>query len=135
MNAPGKGLLKVVSILFIIGGALVTLLSIFAVFGSIALAAYVGGPAGILVVASIVSLIVGVLELILGIIGLKKCGDPAQSGFFIVTGIILCVLALISLILSIAGGSFSVGGLIGFVLPILYIVGGNMNKKASAPVA
>lgn len=131
MNAPGKGLLKVVSILFIVFGAIALVVSIIAVIGSIAAASLIGILA-ILIVASVLMLIVSALELIIGIIGLRKCGDPAQGGFFITTGIILCVLSLISLILSIAGGGFDITSLIGFVLPVLYIVGGSMNKKAVA---
>lgn len=134
MNAPGKTMLKVVSILFIIFGAIAALLSLIAVFGAAVVSAYTEGIGAILLIATILMLIVSVVELVIGIVGLKKCADPSQSGFFIVTGIILCVLSLISLVLSIAGSSFSATGLIGFVLPILYIVGGSMNKNAQ-PVA
>lgn len=129
MNAPGKGMLKVVSILFIVFGAIATLVSLIGLFGSAVLAAATYRLAGILVVAMVIALISSVLELIVGIIGLKRCEDPAQSGFFIVTGIILCALMLISLIMS-----FSFMSLIGFVLPILFIVGGMMNKNASSSI-
>ena len=128
MNAPGKGMLKVVSILFIIFGAIATIVSIIGLVGSAWLAAATYGLAGMFVVAMVIALIVSVLELVIGIIGVKKAADPTQANFFIVTGIILCVLALVSMILS-----FQVTSLIGFVLPILFIVGGVMNKKAVAP--
>ena len=142
MNAPGKGLLKVVSILFIIFGAIATIVSIIAVLGSAILtsaaselAGEVGAAiGGLLLVGTIIMLIVSVLELVLGIVGVgKRAGDPSKAGYYIVTGIILCVLALVSLILTIANdGSWWTNG-IGFVLPILYIVGGSMNKKVLAP--
>jgi len=136
MNAPGKGLLKTVSILFIVFGAIALVVSLFAVFVSAAATVYTGGFAAILLIATILMLIVSVLEFVIGIMGVKKSADPTKAGFFIVTGIVLCALALVSTIMSIAGESFSVTGLIGFVLPILYIVGGNMNKKAvAAPMA
>jgi hypothetical protein len=77
-------------------------------------------------------LLASVLELILGIAGLKKCNDPARAGFFITCGIILCALSLVSLIMNAVSTGFSLTGLIGFALPILYIVGGIMNKKTSA---
>jgi hypothetical protein len=128
MDAPGKGMLKVVSILFIIFGAIATIVSIVALVGSAVLTAYTEGLAGIFIVGSIILLLVSVLELIVGIIGLKKCADPAQAGFFIVTGIVLCVLGLVSMIMTLS--SFQVTSLISFVLPILYIVGGFMNKNA-----
>lgn len=137
MNAPGKGLLKTVSILFIIFGAIATILSLFGVLGSAVLASVAGefgagAVGGLLMIVTILVLVVSVLELVLGIVGLKKCGDPAQAQYFIVTGIILCVLALASLIMSILESSFNFMSLIGFVLPVLYIVGGSMNKKVAA---
>jgi hypothetical protein len=120
MNAPGKGMLKVVSIIFIIFGAIATILSLIAVFGSALLG-------GLFIFAAILALIGAVLELVVGIIGLKKCGDPAQAMFFIVSGIILCAINLISMVMY-----FQVSSLIGFVLPVLFIVGGFMNKNAVA---
>ena len=148
MNAPGKGLLKVVSILFIIFGAIATIASLIGVFGAIAAASLVSaatdaissevgtavaaavGP--MLIVALIIAIADSVLTLIIGIMGVGKSGDVSKADFFVKTGIVLCIIALISVIFSIVGGSFSVTSLIGFVLPILYIVGGNQNKKAAA---
>ena len=126
MNAPGKGILKVVSILFIIFGAIATILSIVGLLGSAYLSSLAFGLGGILVVAMVIALIGSALELVLGIVGLKKCDNPAQANFFIVAGIVLCVLNLVSMIMS-----FSVTSLIAFVLPILYIVGGVQNKNAA----
>ena len=134
MNAPAKGLLKTVSILFIIFGVIATIISLIAVLGSAVLTSMAGivGAAlgGILLVVTILLLGVSVLEFILGIIGLKKCADPTKANYFIVSGIILCILSLVSLIIGIVNGSFQYTGLVGFVLPLLYIVGGVMNKKA-----
>lgn len=119
MDAPGKGILKVVSILFIVFGAIATIISLVALFGSALLG-------GLFVFAAILALISSVLELILGIVGFKKSSDPAQATFFIVTGIILCILTLISMIMY-----FQVTSLIGFILPVLFIVGGYMNRNAA----
>ena len=132
MNAPGKGLLKVVSILFIIFGVIATIVSLIALVGSAAVTVYLGDLGIILMIATIIMLIASVLELIMGILGVKKCSDPQKASFFVTTGILLCALTLVSLIMSIASSSFSVTSLIGFVLPVLYIIGGAMNKKASA---
>jgi len=135
MNAPGKGLLKVVSILFIIFGVLATIASLLMVIGSAAVTALGGGAiGGILLISTILLFLVSVLELIIGIIGVGRSGDPTKAGFFIVTGIILCVLALASLIIGIASSGFQWQSCIGFILPILYIVGGAMNKKAAEGV-
>lgn len=127
MNAPGKGILKVSSIIFIIFGAIATIFSIIALIGSSMVSSVFGGLGAILVVATIIALISSLLQLVLGIVGLKKCADPSQANFFIVTGIILCVLNLVSMIMS-----FSVLSLINFVLPILFIVGGVQNKNAGS---
>ena len=126
MNAPGKGLLKTVSILFIIFGAIATIVSIIAFTASAALTSVAGelggdvGAAlgGILLVATVIMLIASVLMLVIGIMGVgKKSNDPTKAGFYIVTGIILCILELISLVLGLTNGSFQWTGLVGFVLP------------------
>ncbi len=127
MNAPGKGLLKVVSIIFIVFGAIATLLSIIGLAGSAMLSSLTYGLTGVLVVGMVIALIASVLELVMGIVGVKKCADPSQANFFIVTGIILCALNLISMIMY-----FQVTSLINFVLPILFIVGGVQNKNATS---
>jgi len=130
MDAPGSSILKITSILFIIFGAVSTLFSLLAVFGSsivTAVGGAVGVMGGVLLIGSIILIIVSVVELIVGLMGYKKSDDPSQANFFIVIGIVLCILALVSMIMS-----FQVTGLIGFVLPILYIVGGYMNKNAAA---
>lgn len=135
MNAPGKGLLKTVSILFIIFGAIATVISLLGVIGSAALTT-VGGAigtalGGLLMVALVVLLIVSAAELIIGILGVRRSDDPTKSVFFITTGIILGVLSLIPLIINATAGAFQWMSLIGFVLPILYIVGGAMNRRAA----
>lgn len=132
MNAPGKGILKTVSILFIVFGAIATVFSIIGLAGSAMLTAVAEEAAaaavgGVLVLAMILAVAVSALELILGIVGLKKVADPSKAQYFIVVGIILCVLSLATTIMN-----FSVLSLVSFVLPVLYIVGGFMNKKAAA---
>ncbi len=139
MNAPGKTLLKVVSILYIIFGALFALLALFSLFmGSIIaslvssyvgdISAMLGGAVGFLLF--IILLIPAAVDLIVGILGLKKCDDASKANFFIVFGFILGILALISVITA-----FTVMSLLGLVLPVLLIVGGFMNKNAAKPVA
>jgi hypothetical protein len=134
MDAPGRGLLKTVSILFIIFGAIAAIISLIGMFGSAALST-VGGVGfavgGVLFVATVFLLIVSVLELILGIVGLNRAGDPGRAGFFITTGIVLCILALVPMIIGATAGGFTVTSLISFVLPVLYIVGGTMNRRAA----
>lgn len=144
MNVPGKGLLKVVSILFIILGAIGTAILMIGLITYAVMADSLGGLAGIMIVTLILILVHSMLELVLGIIGLKKYRDPAKGGFFIATGFILCALSVASLILSIAADSFDVTILgirtgtltfIGLVIPVLSIIGGSLNRKAVPPVA
>ena len=151
MNAPAKGLLKTVSILFIIFGAIATIVAILAMVAVAALTAVASGVAsefgeaadvvgevassvgGLAILASIIAIINSVLMLVFGIVGVgKKSNDPSKAGFYVIAGIILCVLALLSIILTLAFSTsgFPWTGLISFVLPILYIVGGSQNKKA-----
>ena len=81
-----------------------------------------GWMAGIL---SVILFVAAVVDLVVGIIGVKKAGDPSGATFFIVFGIILTVLSAVSLF-----SMFNVWNLLGLVMPVLLIVGGFMNKKA-----
>lgn len=133
MNSPGKGILKVVSILYIVFGGLWVLLAIigFAAAGLLAelgpltaLGALGGAVAG--VILGVIFLIAAAINLVVGIIGVK---DPTKSIFFIVFGFILGAFALINMI-----SAFSFWSILGLAMPVLLIVGGFMNKNAPAPV-
>lgn len=98
-----------------------------------------GELAGIIIATIILMLVTGVFELTLGIASLIMIGHPAKYGFFIATGIILCALSLVGLILSIAGRNINVTSLgvpvvlltlIGLVISVLYIIGGARLKNA-----
>jgi len=128
MEAPGNVLLKVTSVLFIIYGIATILLSLIVLLFS-TLVSSLGGiiaitAGGVFFVASVIILVSGILGLIPAILGLKRSNDPSHANFFIVNGGILCTLMLLSLILG-----FQMIGLIGFVLPALYVAGGLMNKS------
>jgi hypothetical protein len=75
----------------------------------------------------------GLLQIILGSIGLKKSADPSQAGFFVVSGVILGALNLVSFILAglvlgfISASSWN--AITGFILPVLFIVYGFNGKK------
>lgn len=130
MNAPGKGLLKVVSILFIVFGAIATVVSVLGLVGAVWISSAVSDVGMMLMVAMIILLFGSLLELVLGIVGLKKCGDSSKAKYFIITGIILCLIMLVSVILN-----FQITNLVGFVLPILYIVGGIMNNRIPTDIS
>ena len=100
MNAPAKVLLKTASILFILGGVLLIVLSI--VFGFLGNAAASSGAAvgtvigALFILITLAAVLAGVIMLVIGILGVpnKRCNDPGKAGFYIVTGIILCILIL-----------------------------------------
>jgi hypothetical protein len=116
----GKMLLKIISAILIIFGVIAVVVMF------IALITVSGLGAGWLA-ASIILLLASVVGIIIGFMGLKKSDDPSEAGFFIVTGFVLAILDLISMIIF-----FTVWGLIGFLLPILYIVGGYMLRNINA---
>ncbi len=139
MDAPAKGLLKVSSILFIVFAAISVVVSIVGLIGVAALAALgasydttgaVAVAGGVAIFAMIIAIVSSLIQLVVGILGVKKSGDATKAQFFIVTGFIIGGLQLISIVIS-----FNFLGLIGLVLPILYIVGGFQNKKAASTVS
>ncbi len=139
MNAPGKTLLKVVSILYIIFGALFALAALLSLILGSMIGALVSGFIGnygalvggaVSIVLFIVFLILAAIDLVAGIVGVKQCGDPSKATFFIVFGFILGGLTLIGFLTN-----FQLGNLIGLVMPVLFVVGGFLNKNAAKPVA
>ncbi len=115
MMGDPKQILKYASYAFIIFGAiavLYSLVTLFSWFGSLI--------AGYLILA----IIEGGLTAGIGYLGLKKYNDASQFNFFIMTGGILCVLGLVGLLM---GGGFT--GVIGFLLPGLYLYGGYQLKN------
>lgn len=133
MNAPGKELLKIVSILLIIAGSFAVISSYFGAVGS-ALLAQLDIQSGKSVISMVISATMGILEIIFGILGIKRSAIPAQGRFFIVSGIVLCAMQVLNMLMHVirSGGLMLLvlpAGLLGFVLPVLYIVGGIKNTK------
>lgn len=145
----GKNFLKVTGILMIIGGALTIILngvlgivgymaanSLSSVAGAEDVNAAVAAGGSLLIVAAIISLVGGILELIAGIIGVKNCAKPEKATTCIVWGFIVLVINIISLILAFAGGSETALNIItsiiaSIALPVLYLIGGFLNKKSA----
>ena len=126
----GSKMLKVTGILMIIGGALALVIALIAVIGiaaaaSLAAGALGGGIIALAVIASILALLGGGIELVAGILGVKNWNQPAKAQSCIVFGAIIIALSVLSNILNLASGSefnlFSL--LLGLVLPVLYLVG------------
>lgn len=126
----GSKMLKVTGILMIIGGALALVIALIAVIGiaaaaSLAAGALGGGIIALAVIASILSLLGGGVELAAGILGVKNWNQPAKAQSCIVFGAIIIALSVLSNILNLASGSefnlFTL--LLGLVLPVLYLIG------------
>lgn len=141
-RAPGKTLLKVTGILYIIVSALLLLSGIVMLAGGGLLTAggmYAGNGlgaflgAGVLVLA-VVALAQGVFGLIMGILGVKNCDKPEKAGACIVMGILVLVLGVIGLIGNLVGQSGSsalISSVAGLIIPALYTWGAFQNKKAA----
>ncbi len=135
--APGKTMLKVVSILYIVFGGFFAILAILALIASSVLAnfpffyGFFGAWAGAWIggIIFVVLLLIAAVDITIGIIGVKQCGNPSASLFFIITGFILGALSLISVI-----GAFG-WNVVSLAMPVLFIIGGFMNQNAKTPTS
>jgi hypothetical protein len=118
----GKGFLKVVGILSIIGGGVNIMLFAMSLAAS-------GQLWSDFVSATIFNLFAGIYQLIMGIAGVRYCKVVKKAPMLLMMGIVSLVIPLIGLIETIVefGVAFSFMGLIGFVLPVLFIIGAKMN--------
>lgn len=132
-NNNGIKMLKVSSILLIIGGAIATILGIVALLGVGAIHAIFGDeiPIGLLYAVAGLTLASGVLSLVAGIVGVGACKNPEKSGKCIILGVIVVILTVIGQILNMkAGNQFDFTSIIiGLILPVVYIVGASQVKK------
>lgn len=139
MKAKGKVLLMVCGILNIIFGIITAIISIFMMVGGGALgaagmadfgvkAAWTVG--GLFIAYAVLSFIIGLLWVISGVVAVKNCGriSPVCMRW----GIVLVLIEAVSLVVSAAGGGFQAANLLGLLFPILYLVGGILNKSSKA---
>lgn len=130
-QAKGATFLKVTGIIMIVGGALGIILGIVALIAAIAANALAGGALGLLIVAALIALVGSVLQLIAGIVGVKNCNKPEKAQTCIVWGAIVAALNVLSVVLTVAqGGDIAVSGILGIVVPALFIFGAIKNKQA-----
>ena len=108
-------LLKVMSILNIVLGAVGCLGGLLALLGGTVAGVAVGG---ILVIATLISCVNGILMLVAGIQGLRFRLDASFK-----LGVVILVLAVLSLLVSLGSGGSLVTGLVGLAIPILFLVG------------
>ncbi len=143
-QSKGSVFLKVSGILMIIGGVYTILFSgilgiigysagtVIASSGELTAGQAVGA---LTLIAAIVSLIGGILELITGIVGVKNNNKPEKATTCLVWGVIVLVINAAVLIMALAGGISGVVTIIAtilgsLVLPVLYIIGAVKNKQS-----
>ena len=129
----GQKILKVTSILMIIGGAIAAIAGIIAILGVSALAALAGTveDTGLLYASAILVTVASVIQFIAGIKGIGACSDPQKAAGCIKWGIVIAVLSIISMVIGIVGGgTFSIVTLVlNLLLPGLYVYGAVQMKN------
>ena len=124
----GQKILKVTSILMIIGGVIAVVVGVLAILGISALAALSGSAegTGLLYASSILVTVASVIQFIAGIKGISACSDPQKAASCIKWGIIISM--IIGLV---GGGTFSITSLVlNLLLPGLYVYGAMQMKGA-----
>ena len=135
----GSKLLKVVSILMIIGGIVGAIfgviMAIIAAVAPVALqdadvqasVAEAGTTAGqvtaLFWVCAIIMIVSAVIEIIAGAKGKKNWNNPAAAKTLMIWGILVLVLSIIGNIGTASGSTTAVSIITGLVIPILYIIG------------
>ena len=110
----GQKILKVTSILMIIGGVIAVVVGVLAILGISALAALSGSTEGIglLYASSILVTVASVIQFIAGIKGIGACSDSQKIGL-------------------VGGGTFSITSLVlNLLLPGLYVYGAVQVKNS-----
>ena len=129
----GQKILKVTSILMIIGGIIAAIAGVIAILGVSALAALSGSAegTGLLYASSILVTVASVIQFIAGIKGIGACSAPQKAASCVKWGIIIAILAIISIII-VGGGQFSITSLVlNLLLPGLYVYGAMQMKGAA----
>lgn len=124
MPTQAQKTIQITSIIMIVGGILGFILSLVALSGIGTLMYFLGSLATLLLVASIISLLAAAFEAYVGFIGMKNYMNPPMAKKLLTFGLVIIGIQVISLILSIAAGSFPfISFIIGLILPGLFCLG------------
>ncbi len=137
---PGRKMIKVTGILMTIFGGIGVITGLSGIAGMDSLFGYLLG--GSVVAVLVYELLAAGVMLAFGIAGINFSKSPAKGMTVVVFGIILIVLRVIDFgwafavfngynVLDDFGASLFGGMIGGLVLPILYMVGGNIRKNSS----
>jgi len=126
--APQRNtLMFVVSIILIVFGVLDLLFGLLAMIGLSQVSA-----TPILVLSLVFVLVVGVVLLVAGIMGVKNAANPPKGDLLFKIGIGMCAIAVLNLIIGVAGHTSIVAGIGSLLLPALYVVAAKQLKDQSA---
>ena len=133
-GAPGKGMLTVCGILYIVFGGMSLLVGMLALFGAAVMAELgefaamdmVGATAGFLAIISILVLIQSGFSIFVGIVAIKNAAVLAKATFVRTVVIIHLVMLILTVALD-----FSLWALAGLVVPIIALIGAQKNVQAN----
>lgn len=84
---------------------------------------------GLVIFLSIVIIIEGIAQAIVGFLGVKNCKNPKGAKACFIGGLVILALCVVSLILSIANDAFTIAGILAFIVPGLYTYAAFTVKK------
>ena len=123
----GQKVLKITSILMIIGGVIAAISGVIIILGISALAVLSESPEGLglLYASTIIVIVASVIQFIAGIQGIGACSAPQKAASCVKWGMIIVILTIISIIIGlVGGGEFSITSLIlNLLLPGAYVYG------------
>lgn len=136
----GKTYLKVTGILLLIGGILgVLCYGLLTLVLGIALVDQGTGNGAIPVTAIVVVYVIAaIIQLVAGVMGIKGCNQSSKADGCLKIGIVVLIISVLAAIVNMAGAGFTLSGvlngLLGLVVPGLYIYGAKLNRD-SLPTA
>ena len=140
-NAPGKGLLKVSGILFIVFGGISLLLGILAIAGLMMpggaqmVEQTTGVSATTAIIGAILIVVIAAVNITAGILGVKNANKPEKAQICFIVAVVLLVIIIVNSVISVITGQFSIVTIvIQFVLPVLYLLGAIKNKEVAGNV-
>lgn len=118
-------LLKIISILMIIGGAVSVLFSILSLSAGMTGSVTKTATGEDVVLLSILSLAIGCIQLAAGIAGLMNWKKPEHAGICITFGVVLVIISIANVIYSVIVSGISMRNvsslIMGIILPALYL--------------
>lgn len=142
-HSKGRNYLFLCGLLMAAGGAISIILGIIKCIGCMAcgcvavqIGANQGAVAALVIIAGILSLAGGVIQLIAGIQGIRYSDIPEKAGTCLVWGFVVLALQVISLIYTLSVSDSSALTIIltiifSIAVPILYLIGAFMNRNTA----